>query len=219
MVFNRRIAPFEFGRPTGNTEVWLRTCPQEQVPGEFTTTRGWIDPFALMAREDPKGEIISSVIAQSEIQSQYSGAAIVYGGELHIEGTEGSGERFMRGEASPKSLPERIVEDVRGIYTCAQPALGPVRFEWVHDGERAWVVQLHCGATQSAKTIIAPGEPSLWVRFELAQGLEALRERLGTLPEGAGLMLVGNLGLTSHIADIVRKSRVPARIAPSYERA
>jgi len=40
IVINRRIAPFSFGRPTGSSEVWTRTCPHEQVPGKFTTTKG-----------------------------------------------------------------------------------------------------------------------------------------------------------------------------------
>jgi hypothetical protein len=155
IVFNRRVAPFEFGWPTGNAEVWLRTCPQEQIPGKFTTTRGWIDPFALMNKEDPKGEIISSVIAQSGVQPRYSGAAILdAAGKLIIEGKEGDGERFMREGANPESLPEQIVEEVRKIYARAEHVLGPVRFEWVHDGEQAWVVQLHRGVTKSAKTII-----------------------------------------------------------------
>ena len=36
-VLNRRVAPFSFGRPTGNTEVWIRTSPKEQIPGKFTS--------------------------------------------------------------------------------------------------------------------------------------------------------------------------------------
>jgi hypothetical protein len=214
IVFNRRVAPFEFGWPTGTTEVWLRTCPQEQVPGKYATTRGWIDPFALMTREDPTGEFISSVVAQSGISSRYSGGAVVDASHrLVVEGRQGDGQQFMRGEASAEKLPERVVEDVRAIYTRAGHALGPVRFEWVHDGDRAWVVQLHLGATQSTETVIVPGEPSQWVRFDLKHGLEALRERIRTLPEENGLVLVGQVGLTSHIADIVRKAAVPARIS------
>jgi hypothetical protein len=62
------------------------------------------------------------------LQSRYSGAAIVDAARrLIIEGKEGYGDRFMRGEASPETLPERVVEDVRGIYTRAEHALGPLR--------------------------------------------------------------------------------------------
>jgi hypothetical protein len=156
--------------------LWLRTCPQEQVPGKFTTSRGWINPSALMNREDPKGKIISSIIAQGGISSKYSGAAIVDASHrLVIEGKQGDGQQFMRGQAGAEKLAEQVVEDVRAIYTRAEHALGPVRFEWVHDGDRTWVVQLHLGATRSTETVIVPGEPSQWIRFDLEQGLEALR--------------------------------------------
>src|SRR5205085_7477326 len=62
-VIPRFLAPFAFGNPTGTGELWIRTCPVEQDPGRFTTLRGWFDPFRLMANEDPKGEMIASVLA------------------------------------------------------------------------------------------------------------------------------------------------------------
>jgi hypothetical protein len=49
----RLLAPFHFGQTTGTGEFWIRTCPTEQVPGRFTTHRGWLDPFELMRVEDP----------------------------------------------------------------------------------------------------------------------------------------------------------------------
>ena len=65
-----------FGRPTGSAEVVLfRTAPSEQMPGESTTTRGWIDPFKIMASEDPDHQSIASVIAQNGVEPVYSGAS------------------------------------------------------------------------------------------------------------------------------------------------
>ena len=95
-VISRKIAPFSFGNPTGSTEVWIRTCPNVQVPGKFTTQHGWIDPFQLMADEDPNGDMIASIIAQAGVEATYSGALMVSEeGKITIEGTKGFGEEFM----------------------------------------------------------------------------------------------------------------------------
>ncbi len=51
-VVGRQLSPFTFGRPTGTSEPWIRTCPLTQEPGKFTTRRGWTDPFRLLSEED-----------------------------------------------------------------------------------------------------------------------------------------------------------------------
>jgi hypothetical protein len=60
LVVARRIAPFTFGRETGSTEIWTRTCPVEPHPGLYTTLKGWTDPFALLQAEDPEGRVLAS---------------------------------------------------------------------------------------------------------------------------------------------------------------
>jgi len=75
-VVGRRVAPFSFGRPTGSGERWLRTCPAEPVPGRFPTQRGWRDPFALLAAEDPSGADVVAVLAQEGVGARWSGAAL-----------------------------------------------------------------------------------------------------------------------------------------------
>src|SRR5262249_24547277 len=75
-VISRSVAPFSFGTSTGTGEPWIRTCPVEPVPGKFTTLRGWTDPFVLLAREDPDGRRIASVLSQEGVRTVYSGAAI-----------------------------------------------------------------------------------------------------------------------------------------------
>jgi hypothetical protein len=218
-VVNRRVAPFSFGQPTGSAEVWLRTAPSEQMPGRFTTTRGWTDPFRIMAAEDPEHNAIASVVGQASVVPNYSGASIVLqSGEIATEGVAGPGDAFMQGTAKAQPLPAAVIEDVRRLHVAAAE-LGPVRLEWVHDGERAWVVQMHRGATVSAAGVLVPGEARHWTRFEVANGLEQLRSLIAHLEPGHGLDLIGEVGLTSHIADVIRKARVPARIHPQRQPA
>lgn len=211
--FARRVAPFVFGQETTSREVWTRTCPREQEPGRYTTVKGWIDPFKLMMIEDPQGTAIPAVLCQSAVSAVYSGAAITdANGELVVEGTAGEGDHFMLGRKNPEKIPAAILSDVRALYEHAKAALGPVRFEWVHDGSRAWLVQLHKGATDSAASTIVPGDARHWEVFQVSRGLEALRGFLEHLPGDVGVRIEGEIGLTSHIADLLRKARRPARI-------
>jgi hypothetical protein len=220
-VFARRVAPFSFGQPTGSFEVWTRTSPIEQEPGRFTTVKGWVDPFKLLAIEDPSGDAIASVLSQSAVQARFSGAAITdRDGRSVIEGARGEGDRFMLGERSPESLPAQIVADVERTYAAAASAIGAVRFEWVHDGERVWIVQLHKGGTSSDSATLVPGEATEWVVFKASLGLEKLRRFLAELPDDVGVRIEGEVGLTSHFADLLRKTRRPARISrPALETA
>jgi hypothetical protein len=212
-VIGRRVAPFSFGDETRSAEVWIRTCPFEQVPGRFTTNHGWLDPYQLVASEDPTGKEISSLLAQAGVPALYSGALIVEAsGKPLVEGTVGEGERLMKGEVAPARLPSVIVEDVLKIYSSAHSTLGPVRFEWVHDGDRAWLVQLHKGETQTEGNVLVPGSARVWREFDVSKGLEKLRAFLSDLGSGDGLVLVGRVGVTSHMADVVRKAGRPARL-------
>lgn len=214
-VINRRVAPFSFGQPTGYSEIWCRTAPNEQMPGQFTTTRGWSDPFRIMANEDPEHSLIASVIGQSSVRPLYSGASIVLqNGKIVTEGTAGAGDAFMQGTARAEKLPDNILSDVRKLHSDASE-LGSVRFEWVHDGERAWVVQMHRGATTSAEGILVPGDAKAWTLFDVSDGLEALRRLVSKIAPGGGVELQGEVGLTSHIADVIRKAKIPARMKPN----
>lgn len=215
-VINRRVAPFTFGQPTGSAEIWFRTAPTEQMPGKFTTTRGWSDPFRIMAVEDPEQQAIASVIGQASVVPVHSGASIVLqSGEIVTEGVAGTGDAFMQGSAKAELLPRNVIEDVHRLHATAATELGPVRLEWVHDGERAWVVQMHRGATVSAAGVLVPGTAKQWTRFEVSQGLEKLRSLLAQLEAGMGVELVGEVGLTSHIADVMRRANIPARMSRS----
>lgn len=211
--FSRRVAPFTFGQDTASREVWTRTCPRDQEPGRYTTVKGWADPFKLLAIEDPQGTQIPAILCQAAVPATHSGAAITDAtGKLVIEGTAGEGDHFMLGRKMPERIPTSVMADVGTLYDLAKASLGPVRFEWVHDGSRAWIVQLHKGATDSAASTIVPGDARRWEVFQVSRGLEALRGFLDGLPGDVGVSIEGEIGLTSHFADLLRKARRPARI-------
>lgn len=212
-VVNRRVAPFNFGSDTGSFEKWLRTSPRDQQPGKFTTKKGWADPFALLDSEDPIGNDIVSVLAQAAVRAKFSGAAIVTSDDqLVVEGVSGEGDSFMLGLKGPQILPAAVRTAVTLAYERAYGELGQVRFEWVFDGSTVWIVQLHLGGTQSRGATIVPGKRKRWVRFDTQNGLVALKKLIASIDSEAGILLVGDVGLTSHIADAVRKSGVPTRI-------
>jgi hypothetical protein len=219
-VLSRRVAPFTFGQSTGTFDVWTRTCPVEQEPGRFTTVKGWVDPFLLLTAEDPENQLIASVLSQSAIRACFSGATITdRRGKPLIEGISGEGNHFMLGQRSPETLPAKVRSDVEKTYSEIVSAIGATRFEWVHDGERVWIVQLHAGGTSSGSATLVPGEAARWVVFKASRGLEELRHFLAGLPAGVGVRIEGEVGLTSHFADLLRKTKRPARISRSNLRA
>jgi hypothetical protein len=217
IVVPRRVAPFSFGEG-GLAEPWIRTAPAEQTPGRFTTRRGWLDPYALMREEDPEGRQIASVLCQRGIAAQASGAAVTQAdGAVMVEGVRGFGDRFMVGERPPEALPDAVLRRVHETHARLVDRLGPVRFEWVDDGARVWVVQLHTGATVSAGRTIVPGHAAQFHRFDADQGLEALRALVDRVKgSGDGILVVGFVGVTSHFGDILRRAGLPSRLeAPS----
>jgi len=216
-VIPRKLPDFEFGVPTATGERWLRTCPTEQIPGKYTTSQKWIDPFALMHTEDPDGAVLASVLSQDGVEDVYSGALLTQAdGTAQIEGRQGGGEAFMVGLAPPEILPALVRASVIKIYEQAKAQLGPVRMEWVYDGLRAWVVQLHSGISASQGSVVYPGEPSRWHRLAVARGLDSLRALIADVSTTTeGIILEGHVGVTSHMADVLRKARIPSRIESS----
>lgn len=212
LVIARQLAPFRFGRETSTGEIWIRTCPKVQAPGKYTTHHGWIDPFKLLTSEDAVDNQLSSVLSQDGVDAQFSGALRTLGsGEPLVEGVAGTGERFMLGEVSPEALPDSVVASVREIFDLAVDAMGPVRMEWVFDGEHVWVVQLHRQSQPESAWMIYPGDPDRFLPFEVARGLTELRsliEFVGKTREG--IRLIGNVGRTSHMCDLLRQARIPS---------
>ena len=217
LALPRRLPPFKFGRPTGASSglVWIRTCPAIKTPGKFSTIRGWTDPFTLMQKDDPLGDLISAVIVQDEVEAQYSGAFLSSpSGQPLIEGTSGTGEALMLGTEGPRNLPKKTLRDVQMLYDNVDRVVGPVRVEWVHDGRCTWIVQLQQESASSIEDVIVPPEHELpeYVEFNVTDGLPRLRELIGSLAgTGKGIILKGQVGLTSHLADVLREARIPSK--------
>jgi hypothetical protein len=74
-------------------------------------------------------------------------------------------------------------------------------------------VQLHRGGTTSVDKIVVPGEALTWRNFDITLGLAQLREELKHMTTGEGVVIIGQMGLTSHVADVLRKAGFPAKIA------
>jgi len=134
-----------------------------------------------------------------------------------VDGAAGFGDDFMLARAAPAALPARVLDDVRRVGERAAATLGPVRFEWAHDGDTAWVLQLHLAKTAASATMIYPGAPSRWRRFDPSQGLEALRDLIASVAADEGIEIAGDIGVTSHAGDLLRRAAVPSRLAPGRD--
>lgn len=210
---NRRVSIFTFGEPTGNAKVWTRTCPKTQEPGKYTTTRGWKDPYHLMESDDPDNKALASCLVQEEVASAYAGALLSGAdGEIIFEGVAGFGDEFMLGSAQPaQDIPDSVTLSVNTLYRELYSKLGPVRFEWAHDGVHAWIMQLHKGASVSYGRTIFPGEASDWIDYDVKTGLETLRVTIEQAKgAGQGIKVHGHVGMSSHIADLLRKAKIPS---------
>lgn len=216
-VISRRIAPFNFGHyPHFLSEVWIRTCPIIQTPGKYITHQGWIDPFKLMQNEDPTGEYIASILIQSGIIAKYSGACITGLNGPIVEGKEGYGDDFMIGKIK-SSLPDEIIWKVLNAYDNINDYIGSARFEWVVDiSDKIWIMQLYIGKSESSGIIIHPNHNNVkyYEIFNSFDGIEKLREMVKDAKiNNYGIKVCGNVGLTSHIGDILRKEKIPSVLA------
>ena len=213
---DKRIKPFTFGEASfdtfldGSSKVWTRTCPKTQEPGKYTTVNYFTDPYQLMLSDDPSGEVLASCLVQEAVDAKYSGTLISSSKGYIIDGVLGTGDDYMQGSKPPEDLPERIVENVTTMYQLLKNVFGYVRFEWVHDGITPWLVQLHQGETPSYSGVIYPGEFEYSSTFFVEQGLHVLRELISYLPKNHGIVVKGNMGMGSHIADVLRKAQVPS---------
>jgi hypothetical protein len=211
-VLCRTVSPFSFGQPTKSDVKWLRTCPRIPEPGYFPTVRGWTDPFKLMKND--VDERLAALMIQDEVQARYSGALLTGSDGLPIiEGVAGYGDEFMLGRSHPAQLPEDLTLTLQRLHRAGADQYGAIRMEWVFDGGDVWVVQLQQEAALSRGSIIVPGEVDSWVEFDIVQGLDALRalvSRARITP--LGITLTGRVGLTSHMADVLRRANVPSRI-------
>lgn len=217
-VISRRIAPFSFGQPSGTGEFWIRTAPMVQQPGLFATIETWVDPFRLTNDEDPNGDQIAAVLSQEYVASRTAGAfSWVKDGNSEavlVEGVNGNGDEFMKGNRPPDKLSSSVIQSVTKIASLCRKRLGLCRGEWVFDGTLVWLVQLHRLAEVMEPQVIVPGSASSFRPFVVTDGLEALRKLVNSMSStDEGIELIGEVGITSHFGDVLRQARIPSRFA------
>lgn len=232
-VFHRGLSrQFSFGSKTGMADVWVRTSPRDQSldAGKFSTVHGWAPPLELLQQQERKATLLRdvdtgkrvlafklpSVLVQAAVKPEFSGKTITevnkYGKHIAISnGTKGKGDAYMRGD-SVRPLSNALELEVDKVHRRLMRRFGPVEFEWVYDGERIWVVQLHQGVAPGSGDILVPGNPKKWVYVDAKIDLEALRLIVKRLDPESGIMIQGRIGLTSHKADILRRTGFPARV-------
>lgn len=215
-VICRNVAPFTFGASTGGGVKWMRTSPKIPEPGLFPTVRGWTDPFEIMRELDGR-ERIASIIVQDEVEARASGALLTGSDSKPIiEGVTGFGDDFMLGRVGPTRLDPAIVNRLEKLHSNLLDYVGSVRAEWVFDGVTVWVLQLQKESAVSVGRTIVPGNVYSEVDFEVSAGISGLRELIELVRDrGIGIRVHGNIGITSHVADILRRHRVPSRIIPN----
>ena len=220
-VIPRSIAPFSLGLATEKWNTWMRTCPRTRAPGKYPTISGWEDPFEFMKANNHDSDSddyknIASLLIQDGVYAEYSGSLISRAGKLPlIEGVRGRGDDFMVGNAKPEKLPEEVIDAVRKQHERAYSALGPIEMEWVYDGLVVWILQLHRLKEEIAieKDIIYPGKSESFQIFNTNKGLESLRALISAIRDTSqGIILRGDVGITSHFGDLLRSARIPSRI-------
>ena len=152
------------------------------------------------------------------MRAAWSGAAIPRQGsrDYVIEGVAGRGDQFMLGQRAPGRLPPVVVGRVNDALSLARDAIGNVRAEWVDDGTKTWIVQLHRTRHALLGETISPGEPLKgWLEFDPAAGLEELKATIDSaVSQSKGVRVTGRVGITSHVGDLLRRAGIPARLNP-----
>lgn len=220
LVLSRNTAPFAFGGPTGSEVKWLRTAPRVPEPGFYPTVRGWTDPFKLL--ENTEGsERVASVIVQDEVHADFSGALITdRDGSPIIEGVDGFGDEFMLGRVGPSQLDGSLIGKLEALHELLFRSVGSVRAEWAFDGDAVWIIQLQQEVAISTGRTIVSGEVESEVEFDISGGLSGLRELVALVAgKSVGIKIIGNVGMTSHIADVLRRYKIPSRIATGVNSA
>lgn len=207
----RNVTPFSFGKETGLSEIWFRTCPMEKTAGKFPTYFGWSDPFRLMA--DDELLPVASILSQQSVDAVYSGATVPSKKELVVEGVLGFGDDFMIGKASPVKIPANVISEINNIYLELKNQLGEINFEWVYDGTKVWLVQLSKSTILSSSKVIYPGKVNYYIQFNVDNNLEDLRNLIKTLSPDTGIELIGKIGITSHFGDVLRNAHIPSRLS------
>jgi hypothetical protein len=158
--------------------------------------------------------MISSVLIQDEVPAIYSGGSLTQVDQsVYIEAKRGFSDRLMLGEEGPDVSIRRNVRDlVEKTHLELMRLFGSVRVEWAYFDSKIWILQLQQEEAISKNNIIVPGNPIVSHDFNVREGLESLRLLVQSLKDTQeGINLVGDIGMTSHMADILREYNIPSR--------
>lgn len=169
--------------------------------------------FALLEQVSDSGRI-SSVLIQDEVPARYSGAVLTSSEhDAIVEGVAGFGDELMLGRQQPGGLPHDLIALVMQLHLDLNSKIGGLRAEWAFDGIDVWTLQLQPEAALSAGMTIVAGTPTHEVDFDLDEGLSGLKELVSIVANTtAGIRIRGGVGMTSHIADLLRRHRIPSRV-------
>lgn len=210
-VYNRYLPTFKFGS-IHSEQKWTRTAPRDKTPGMFVTHKGVGDPINFISEEVP------SVLIQDEVKPIWAGSSIYEDGKLIVEGVKGFGNQFMVGMQSPEALPKEVEENVYMMNRFIEKefeSLGILnngyKLEWGWtDCDSIAVYQFNFVNQVNFNRIIVKGNVSDMIGYETEKGLEGLRELIPKLKESQGIILKGNVGITSHFCDILREWGIPS---------
>jgi hypothetical protein len=122
----------------------------------------------LLAREDPDGKELASVLSQEGVRAQFSGASIGSSdGEPIIEGVSGVGSEFMLGLQPAQQLPLAATLAVKEVLAQAIRLLGgTIKLEWALDGDVVWILQMQQLDHEIQDNLIVPGDADEFRRFD-----------------------------------------------------
>lgn len=207
------VPPFAFGSVPDHQarHLYTRPAPSKPLPGQLDTTFGVNTQAAL---SDVAVESGGSVLIQTGIRPKWSGACQPGIETTHtIEGVKGEGGKFMLGAQAPEQLSSGEYSQIWATADLLTKHFGPVRFEWVIDpAGTVWIVQLQQAVTRSSHDVIVEGTVDEYITFDVSRGLEELRMVVQNLAPRQGIKLHGDVGVTSHLGDVLRRESVPSKI-------
>lgn len=223
-IINRHVAPFSIGTKTFTGDKWTRTAPYEKQGGLFDTIKGYEDIFLFMGKNEDmhseKNNQIASIIIQDGVTPVYSGGALVSNSKIVVEGVIGAGDGFMVGENTsdiPEYIREKINKKIQEMNLVDN--FGNCSIEWVCDGDTMWLLQVNQLSTDVDDNVVVPCDHvNDFIVFDIKdKTLNDLRELIANNSEDIkvkdkGIIIKGNVGISSHYGDLLRKHKIPSKI-------
>jgi hypothetical protein len=189
--------------------------PGRAGAGPVPDPAGLAGPVRPTGRRGPVGPGRGGRAVPGGFHALWSGAAFPGDdGGLLVEGVAGFGDDFMLARAARTLLPEHVLRDIGRIGARAAAAFGPVRLEWAHDGDDAWVLQLHLVPwRQRTPSPSIPASPRAGTASTRRRGWSGCGSGSPRAAATRGVEVAGDVGVTSHAGDLLRRAAIPSRPA------